>query len=156
MERALQRKWTLKAHGQQHVFVKRVQESTEHVLMKAGLWACYLPDYPGLQVEVSIGDKYKPDLVALGEDGTPLLWAEAGKVTPAKVASLTRRYPDTMFVLAKWAMRLQSIAAVYQKARDPRHRAPFHLLSFPSDTAKYILPDATFALPDAALARIAL
>ena len=156
MDLALRRKWTLKAHGRQQVFVKRAQESTEHVLMKAGLWSYYVQQYPNLYVEVSVGDKYKPDLVAVNDQGEPIFWAEAGKVTPAKVASLTRRYPDTMFVLAKWAMRLQPLADVYRKARDPRHCAPFYLLSFPAHTADYVRPDGTFVLPQTVVTRIEL
>ena len=37
----LRRKWTLRAHGQQVVFVKRANGRTAHVLMKAFLWALY-------------------------------------------------------------------------------------------------------------------
>jgi hypothetical protein len=43
-------------------------------------WALYLPLYPNLSVEIGVGDRYKPDVVALGEDGRPLFWAEAGQV----------------------------------------------------------------------------
>jgi hypothetical protein len=49
----LRRKWTFKAHGKQVVFVRRPIESSEHVLMKALLWALYLPDYPSLSVEIA-------------------------------------------------------------------------------------------------------
>ena len=35
----LRRKLTLRAHGEQVVFVKKSRESLEHVLMKAFLWA---------------------------------------------------------------------------------------------------------------------
>lgn len=37
----LRRKWTLRAHGRQVVFVKKANESGEHVLMKALLWALH-------------------------------------------------------------------------------------------------------------------
>lgn len=40
-ELLLRRKWTLRAHGERVVFVKRVSERREHVLMKALLWALY-------------------------------------------------------------------------------------------------------------------
>ena len=42
----LRRKWTLRAHDRQVVFVKKSYESDTHVLMKALLWALYLPDVP--------------------------------------------------------------------------------------------------------------
>lgn len=54
----LHRKWTMRAHGEQVVFVKRVNQRREHLLMKALLWALYLPSYPGLAVEIPIGDRF--------------------------------------------------------------------------------------------------
>ena len=67
----LRRKWTLRAHGNQVVLVKKPGESGEHVIMKALLWALYLPLYPDLTVEVPVGDRYKPDLVSLDAQGRP-------------------------------------------------------------------------------------
>ena len=95
----LRRKWTLRAHGRQVVFVKKSNESSEHVLMKALLWALYLPDYPELTVEISIGDRYKPDVVALDAQGSPTFWAEAGQVGVDKIQSLVRRHRRTHFAL---------------------------------------------------------
>ncbi|MDX1546179.1 MAG: hypothetical protein R3247_04290 [Rhodothermales bacterium] len=132
----LRRKLTLRAHGRQVVFVKKRQESLEHVLMKAFLWALYLPDYPDLTVEVGIGDKYKPDVVALDAHGRPVFWGEAGKVSAAKIASLVRRYRGTHFALAKWSMDLAPLRALVQGTLDGYARtAPFDLLSFPRDSA---------------------
>ena len=63
----LRRKYTLRAHGHQMVFIKKSFESSIHVLTKAFLWALYLPDYPNLAVEVPVGGRYKPDLVQFDE-----------------------------------------------------------------------------------------
>ena len=59
----LRRKWTFKAHGKQIVLVKKRNEQSRHVLMKAFLWALYLPSFPRLTVEVGIGERFKPDVV---------------------------------------------------------------------------------------------
>ena len=67
----LRRKWTLRAGDRQVVLIKKPYESTEHVVMKALLWALYLPDYPDLTVEVGVGDRYKPDVVALDSHPPP-------------------------------------------------------------------------------------
>jgi hypothetical protein len=83
----LRRKWTLRAHGRQVVFVKKPVESSTHVLMKALLWALYLPAYPNLAVETGVGDRYRPDVVALDAQGEPVFWGEAGDVTVAKIRS---------------------------------------------------------------------
>ncbi len=133
----LRRKLTLRAHGAQVVFVKKRQERLEHVLMKAFLWALYLPGYPALTVEVGVGDKYKPDVVALDTDGRPAFWGEAGKVNLHKIASLTRRFRSTHFALAKWGADLTPFVEIVRAAAAGLDRtAPFDLLSFPADSAE--------------------
>ena len=133
----LRRKWTFKAHGKQVVFVKRVKEQSSHVLMKALLWALYLPDYPDLFVEIGIGDRYKPDVVARGPDGQPLFWGEAGKVGADKIRSLARRYRHTHFAIAKWNTGLDPFIGLVSDAVAGLHRsAPFDLLSFPANSAE--------------------
>ncbi|MEM1116100.1 MAG: hypothetical protein AAF845_17500 [Bacteroidota bacterium] len=151
---ALRRTLTVRAHDgrglRKLVLVKKRGESIEHVLMKAVLWALYLPDYPGVQVEVPIGDTYKPDLVALAPprgglaygDPEPVFWAEAGKVSRQKWASLLKRFPDTHFALARWNERLGPHEAVVRKALGTRpRRAPFDILSLPPDAAERFLAD---------------
>ena len=136
-ELLLRRKWTLKAHGRQVVFVKRPREKTSHVLMKALLWALYLPEYPDLSVEVSAGGRYKPDVVALGEGNRPRFWGEAGEVGLRKVRALAFRYGDTHIALAKWDTRLEPFVALVRKAlTGSRRTAPFDLIRFPRDSAE--------------------
>lgn len=139
----LRRKWTLRAHGRQVVFVKKPVESTEHVLMKALLWALYLPEYPELAVEIKIGDRYKPDVVALDGSGAPLFWGEAGDVSTAKIYSLARRYRRTHFALGKWASPLGPLAEIVTGAAQGLSRgAPFDLISFPDDAGERFIDDA--------------
>ncbi len=139
----LRRKWTLRAHGRQVVFVKKANESAQHVLMKAFLWALYLPTYPDVTVEVAVGDRYKPDLVALDAAGRPRFWGEAGEVRVQKVRSLARRYRATHFALAKWDTRLGPYVAIVQAAlQGLDRRAPFDLLAFPADSAERFIDDA--------------
>jgi hypothetical protein len=130
------RKWALKAHGKQVVFVKGLYtESSEQVLMKALLWALYLPQYPDLTVEISIGDRYIPDVVSLDEWRKPRFWGEAGQVGVEKIHALSRRFKDTHFAIAKWGKRLDSIAGIVSDALEKiERRAPFDLISFPTDS----------------------
>lgn len=152
----LRRKVTLRAHGRQVVFVKRPVESAEHVLMKAFLWALYLPDYPDLSVETPLGDRYKPDVVSLGADGQPLFWGESGRVSREKIASLARRYRGTHFAIAKWAMRLGPYEEIVREAVEGLTRtAPFDLLSVPSDAAeRFIHEDGTIHISHDDLASV--
>ena len=148
MEFSLRRKLTLRAHGQQVVFVKKKAERLEHVLMKAFLWALYLPSYPDLSVEIAIGDKYKPDVVSTDPLGRPVFWGEAGKVSDEKITSLTRRFRTTHFALAKWAVSLRPHEAAVAEALARHERsAPFDLLAFPPDSPeRFIDRDGTIRL----------
>ncbi len=138
----LRRKWTMRAHGEQVVFVKRINERREHVLMKAFLWALYLPQYPDLTVETPISDRYKPDVVSLDPCGSPRFWGEAGQVGPGKIHSLVRRYPETHFALAKWDTRLAPfIDAVQGILAEFEGSEPFDLLRFPADSAERFIDD---------------
>lgn len=138
----LRRKWTLRAHGQQVIFVKKRNESSEHVLMKAFIWALYLPAYPDLLVEVSIGDRYKPDVVSLDERQRPRFWGEAGEVGKRKIESLVRRYRHTHFALAKWDASLDPFREIVQEAvENVRRTAPFDLLCFPPESPERFIDD---------------
>ena len=148
----LRRKLTLRADApdgpHKVVFVKKKQEGIEHVLMKAFIWALYLPTYPDLTVEIPIGDRYKPDVVELDGRGEPVFWGESGKVSAEKIASLVRRFPDTHFAVAKWASPLEPFADLVWEALDGRpRRAPFDLLQFPPDSGeRFIRDDGTVAI----------
>lgn len=141
------RKWKLNAHGQHIVIVKGTQERFSHPLMKAFLWALYLPQYPNITVEVSIGDKYKPDVIAFESDdilraGKPLFWGEAGQVGLHKIESIARRYRDTHFAIARWNTPLDSLKRIVSESIDGLgRRAPFDLISFPEDSAERFIDE---------------
>ncbi len=133
----LRRKWTFRADGKQIVLVKKHYEKSVHVLMKAFIWALYLPDYPTLTVEVPIGDRYKPDVVALDELGLPKFWGEAGYTRVEKVRTLLRRHRSTHFAFAKWKSKLDPLAKIVSAALDGLKRdAPVDLLSFQENSAE--------------------
>ena len=153
---ALRRKLTLRAAGpdgeeRRVVFVKRPGESLEHVLMKAMLWALYLPRYPEMLVEVPVGGRYKPDLVQPrpGRDPAsgPLFWAEAGRVGQQKLERLATRYADTHVVVGKWDETLRPHVRVVERALKGRRRAaPFEFIRFPADSARFFEDDGRIVL----------
>ena len=144
----LRKKWTLRAHNQQVVFIKKANESDRHVLMKALIWALYLPEYPAVRVEVKIGDSYKPDVVMLDASEKPLFWGEAGEVGVRKIKSLVRRYPHTHFAMAKWQSSLQPYEALVLRAcKGVKRSAPFDLLRFDENSADtHITPQGTITI----------
>lgn len=132
-ELALRRKYTMRAHGKQMVFIKKSLESRIHVLTKAFLWALYLPDYPDLAVEVPVGGRYKPDLVQFDVKGTPIFWGEAGQVGFKKLRTLVDRFRSTHLVFAKWHKNLEPMRRVIKKELRSLHRsAPIDLITFPA------------------------
>jgi len=149
------RKWKLNAHDQQNVFVWGRRERSVHTLMKAFLWALYVPEYPHISVEVRIGDRYKPDVVAFRGDDIappgvfnvreePLFWGEAGQVGRDKIHTLVRRYRDTHFVIAKWNTRLKPFSALVEGALNGVDRtAPFDLITFPPDSMSRFIDPST-------------
>ena len=126
-------KYTFRVGGRKQVFVKKPVEHIHHVVMKALLWALYLPAYDQLQVEVAIGHRYKPDLVALGTE-TPLFWAEAGRVGNQKLKRVLNRFPRTHFAFAVWGSSLAALIARVQRQSGGRSRqAPIDVIAFPED-----------------------
>lgn len=128
-------KFTFRVGGKKQVFVKKPVEHHRHVVMKALLWALYLPEYAQLQVEISIGFRYKPDLVAPGDEA-PLFWAEAGRVGNQKLKRVIHRFPRTHFAFSVWGSSLSSMTArVQQQARCVHRLAPVDVIAFPEDAA---------------------
>lgn len=141
-ELMLSRKWTFKAHGQRVVFIKKRNERTVHVLMKAFIWALYLPEYPDLSVEIKVGDRFKPDVVSLNMEGHPLFWGEAGQVGERKLRSLLRRYPHTHFAIGKWDQRLDPHVEIVRKAlKGLKRSAPCDLITFDAGSDEQFIDD---------------
>ena len=133
----LRQKWTLRAQDKQIVLVKKHYEKSTHVLMKGFIWALYLPYYPNLTVEIGVGDRYKPDVVALDQQGMPEFWGEAGQITVEKIRSLLKRYRSTHFAIAKWKSSLTPLIGIVEEALDGlRRSSPVDLIRFEDDSAQ--------------------
>ncbi len=129
----LRGKFTFRSGDRKMILVKKPVESLRHVVMKAMLWALYLPDYPGLQIEVPVGLKYKPDLVQADETGIHF-WAEAGSVSSKKLRRLLKRFPQTHFALAIWGGSLGSLEKrILRGTRGVKRQAPIDIIAFPKD-----------------------
>lgn len=137
----LKRKFTFRANDRKLVLVKKPLESLRHVLMKALLWGLYLPDFPHLQVEVPIGDKYKPDLVETGRNG-PLFWGEAGSIRSEKLRRILNRFPRTHFALAMWGADLAPLEKRARRlATNANRQAPLDIIRFWRDADRRFIDD---------------
>lgn len=141
------RKWMLHSGGQHIVVVKGVSERFSHPLMKALLWALYLPQYPNMSIEIRIGDRYKPDVIAFPpendlREGTPVFWGEAGQVGGQKVHKLVRRYRNTHFAIAKWSTPLEPHRRwVSDALKGVSRTAPFDLIRFHEGSAEQFIDE---------------
>jgi hypothetical protein len=109
-------------------------------LTKAFLWALFLPDYPDLFVEIQVGDRFKPDLVQLDNDGKPVFWGEAGRVSPKKMRALVHRFRSTHLVFAKWNLNLKPFQAMINKQTESTRRlAPVDLISIPAGSDEHFI-----------------
>src|SRR5215213_8422943 len=125
---------------------QRRGESYGHVLMKALGYAMFAPVYPGLGVELAVGLRYKPDLVALneGEGGRPragarfLFWGECGMVSMRKVAWLLKHGDTDRLVLFKTGCGVRAYARELRDSVGERYRAGGRLMlvNFAADIAE--------------------
>ena len=72
--------------------------------MKIFLAKLYGVDYPNIKIEVRYAaeTRYKPDLIALDDQGEALFWGECGEVSSKKLGALIKKYPRTHLCFAKW------------------------------------------------------
>ena len=115
---------------------QRVGESYAHVLMKALGFAMFVESYPTLEIELPVGLRYKPDLVARNGDARSFsFWGECGMVSMRKVAWLLKHGGVERLVLFKTGVNAVALADELRDAVDARYRPPGRLaiINFVSD-----------------------
>ncbi len=123
---------------------QRRGETFAHVLLKALGFAMYVGEYPRLEIELPVGLRYKPDLVALNESATPragarfLFWGECGLVTMRKVAWLLKHGDAGRVVLFKLACGVAPLVRELRDAVPARYRdgERLQLVNFAADVSE--------------------
>ena len=124
---------------------QRRGESYGHVLMKALGFAMFAPLYPGLEIELPVGLRYKPDLVALNDGGGRpragarfLFWGECGMVSMRKVAWLLKHGDTERLVLFKIGCGMTAYTRELRDAVEGRYRegGRLTLVNFVADIAE--------------------
>lgn len=114
--------------------------------MKALGYAMFVGEYANLEIELPVGLRYKPDLVALtagtgGPQGAAgarfKFWGECGLVTVRKVAWLLKHGDIERLALFKIDCAVAPLARELRAAVDERYRAGGRLLlvNFVADIA---------------------
>ena len=78
---------------------KLAGESIQHVVMKLLTWL--ITYRPGLEIEVPIGEHYKPDLVRRDDALQVTQWADCGQTSLTKLDAIVSRHQATEFTITK-------------------------------------------------------
>lgn len=128
---------------------QRTGESYGHVLLKALGYAMFVGEHPNLEIELRVGLRYKPDLVAFNEGGRAAagarfaFWGECGMVSMRKVGWLLKHAGVGRLVLFKIACPVPVLSKELREAVEPRHREGGRLLlvNFAADIGERAGPE---------------
>ena len=121
--------------GQRMRLWQRSGESYEHILMKALGYAMFAREYPTLEIEVKVGLRYKPDLVARDAAGDFLFWGEAGANSLRKTNWLLKHTRTKKLVLFKIGQNVNQFVEQLQTEIPAKYRPQDRLvlINFVSD-----------------------
>ncbi len=101
---------------------QKTGESYEHILMKALGYAMFIKKYPHIEIEIRVGLRYKPDLVAQNGNRDFEFWGECGQNTIRKTAWLLKHTNIEEFVLFKIGFNTDSLIKQLQKNIPEKYR----------------------------------
>lgn len=137
---------------------QRPGETYGHVLMKALGYAMFVGEYPKLEIELPVGLRYKPDLVALNQSdgGEPRagarfrFWGECGLVSMRKVAWLLKHGDTERLVLFKIDCGVTPFVRELRASVEPRYREGVRLVlvNFVADIAELSADRRIERVPD--------
>lgn len=114
---------------------QRPGESYEHILMKALGFVMFVDEFPNLEIEVKVGLRYKPDLVAQNERGEFIFWGECGANSVRKTVWLLKHARVEKLVLFKIGQNVRQLIEQLREEIAPRYRVngKLSLINFNSD-----------------------
>ena len=114
--------------GRKVRFWQRGGESYGHVLMKALGYAMFAAEYPTLEIEVKVGLRYKPDLVARNGGGEFAFWGEAGANSLRKTAWLLKHARVEKLALFKINQNVNQLVEQLRAEIPAKYRPPGKLV----------------------------
>lgn len=117
---------------------QRTGESYNHVLMKALGYAMFVGKFPDLEIEKSVGLRYKPDLVARNQNGEFLFWGECGANSVRKTAWLLKHAGVEQLILFKIGQSIAQLGAQLRNEIPIRYRPAgrLRLINFVGEIAE--------------------
>lgn len=107
---------------------QRNGESYEHILMKALGYAMFVERYPMLEIEIKVGLRYKPDLVARDAGGEFLFWGEAGANSLRKTAWLLKHTRTRKLALFKIGQNVGQLVTQLRREIPAKYRPKDRLI----------------------------
>ncbi len=107
---------------------QRTGESYEHVLMKALGYAMFVGEFPTLEIEIKVGLRYKPDLIARNIAGNFLFWGEAGANSIRKTSWLLKHTRTEKLVLFKIGQNVKTLIEQLREEISAKYRADSRLV----------------------------
>ena len=116
---------------------QRAGESYEHVLMKALGYAMFAGKYPHLEIELKVGLRYKPDLIAFKTAGDFDFWGECGANSLRKTNWILKHTRTRQLALFKIGINAGQIIKQLRAEIPAKYRAQgkLVLINFVSDIA---------------------
>jgi hypothetical protein len=117
---------------------QRLGESYEHVLMKALAYAMFAAEYPHLEIEIKVGLRYKPDLIAVNTESDEFdFWGECGANSLRKTAWILKHTRTRKLVLFKIGINAEQFIKQLRAEIPAKYRArgKLVLVNFVSDIA---------------------
>jgi len=107
---------------------QRQGESYEHILMKALGFVMFSEKYPTLEIEVKVGLRYKPDLIAQNTAGNFLFWGECGANSLRKTAWILKHTHTQKLVLFKHDQNLEQLTKQLREEIPAKYRSQNRLI----------------------------
>ena len=114
--------------GQRIRLWQRNGESYEHILMKALGYVMFVREYPTLEIEMKVGLRYKPDLVARDAVGEFLFWGEAGANSLRKTAWLLKHTRARKLALFKIGQNVNQLVTQLREEIPAKYRPKDRLI----------------------------
>lgn len=116
---------------------QRTGESYEHILMKTLGYAMFVGEFPTLEIEIKVGLRYKPDLIARNAAGDFLFWGEAGANSIRKTSWLLKHTRTEKLVLFKIGRNVKTLIEQLREEIPVKYRTDGRLvlINFVKDIA---------------------
>ena len=101
---------------------QRTGETYEHILMKALGYAMFAGKYPSLEIEIKVGLRYKPDLIALNAGGDFDFWGECGQNSIRKTHWILKHTRTSKLVLFKIGVNAEQLVKQLREEIPAKYR----------------------------------